>query len=320
MKNTNICVVGLGNIGLLHLEILCGLGRDGIKVYGVESDVKKSLMIKEKYNVEIFNDIHKAINELEFDLVDICLPTFKHFDAAQLIIKNTRANILIEKPITRTLDEAEKLADLMNLPENKDRFVMCAMVERFFSPFQEIKKWLDTQQSPFKMEFTRRTKRQAVNSWLLDKKLGGGVMFDLGIHDIDLMQWFTGEDIEEIVRVNKSELDAFDVEIKTSKGSFVQFKFGWDVPEDSSIGIINKVSISSDNEISYNSDLNQLLINGSLVNEFEEGRCPSAYRAEIEHAINCTINNEKPRIDLSESLKVMETIERIKLKLEDCKE
>lgn len=59
---------------------------------------------------EIFSDIAEAVEQVDCDLVDICLPNFLHRDAAILALKKGR-HIICEKPLATTVVDAQMIVD-----------------------------------------------------------------------------------------------------------------------------------------------------------------------------------------------------------------
>ena len=184
----------------------------------------------------------------------------------------SNATLIIEKPIAQNLEQS--LA-LKKLQEQSGRVIMCAMVERFFLPFQKIKSWCEQTDGPFELEFIRRTKFPG-NEWLSDPLTGGDITLDLGVHDIDLLQWFTNSSPNKIFKTNAKDPFRSDLSATMRDGSVAKLSFGWDIPPDSPHGLINIVRVKSHNhEIFYESINNEIIIDGKS-ETLQEQRIPNA--------------------------------------------
>lgn len=123
-----------------------------------------------------------TLAELEscVDAVSLCVPTKYHFDIAKNLIDHN-IPILIEKPICQTVDEAQKLVNI--IPENA--IVGVGHIERFNPVVKEIAKIL---KKPLYVEIKRHNPASA-------RVVDGSVVEDLMIHDIDIIfnLLFTGQ-------------------------------------------------------------------------------------------------------------------------------
>ena len=63
-------------------------------------------IVNRSFRIKSFKSIELLIDEV--DVIDIVSPTISHFDCANLAIRSNK-HVFIEKPITQTVLEAEKL-------------------------------------------------------------------------------------------------------------------------------------------------------------------------------------------------------------------
>ena len=107
MKKFRACVIGVGFIGAAHIEALRRLGN--VDVVAV-SDVPNAQAKADAYFVPKGYDDYKAMLDTEKpDVVHICTPNASHFEMAMYAMERGIA-VVCEKPLTKTLDEAKKLA------------------------------------------------------------------------------------------------------------------------------------------------------------------------------------------------------------------
>ncbi len=132
-----ICVVGAGHWGKNHIKTLSKLN----SLYGVV-DVDKNNLEKVKFmfpKTRIHQNIEEAL-KYNYDGFIIATPARSHFRIAKKIIKDKR-HVLIEKPMTMSIKDAE---ELVMLSEAKNVNVMVGHVLLFHPAVMKIKKMIET--------------------------------------------------------------------------------------------------------------------------------------------------------------------------------
>jgi len=181
MKKIKCAVIGVGYLGRYHAEKYATL--PNAKLIGVcDVDLKRGTEIANKYGVIATDDYRSLIGQI--DAVSIATPTQSHFKIAKFFLENG-VHVLLEKPITTTVAEADGLINLAN----KHKLVLqIGHLERFNSVVNALEKYLEGPRfiecirlAPFKLRGTE------VN-----------VVLDLMIHDIDLIQYIVGSPIKKI--------------------------------------------------------------------------------------------------------------------------
>jgi predicted dehydrogenase len=163
-------VIGVGSLGRYHAQKYAAL--DGVDLYAVSDLVaERAQQIAESLGCRAVQDFRSVLSEV--DLVSVVVPTEAHFEVATACLE-AGVHTLVEKPITRSLDEAD---ELIALAQRKGVTLAVGHLERFNPAFDALSAMLDR---PFFMEAER---------------LGGfkgrgtdvDVVLDLMIHDLDLM-------------------------------------------------------------------------------------------------------------------------------------
>jgi predicted dehydrogenase len=102
----SILIVGVGSIGERHLRCFQATGRAEVSLCELNPGLRKT--ISERYRVEkVFNDLNQALKEKP-EAVVICTPAHLHIPMA-LKAAQHGAHLLIEKPLSTTLDGIEAL-------------------------------------------------------------------------------------------------------------------------------------------------------------------------------------------------------------------
>lgn len=163
-------VIGVGHLGKLHAKMYAKISdSDFIGVYDVNQENSKS--VAAEYQVKSFESLNQVFSEAE--AVSIVTSTPFHFEVAKQAIEKG-IHVFIEKPITKTIDEAKKLIDLS---ERKNVKIQVGHIERFNPAILALEKY---NIQPMFIESHR----------LAQFKLRGAdvaVVLDLMIHDIDII-------------------------------------------------------------------------------------------------------------------------------------
>ncbi|MGE3537003.1 MAG: Gfo/Idh/MocA family oxidoreductase [Candidatus Tectimicrobiota bacterium] len=170
MQKVRAGVVGVGQMGQYHVGVYSELFN--VHLVGIaDCNADRGAALAEKYNTVSYTDYHDLLGLV--DVVSIAVPTSLHYPIARDFL-DAGVHVLLEKPVTRTLDEAR---ELFRLAEARGVVLHVGHVERFNGAVQELKKIVH-------------------NPWLIEcRRLGpfvprikeDGVILDVMIHDIDII-------------------------------------------------------------------------------------------------------------------------------------
>jgi len=163
-------VLGAGHLGKIHLRLLNQSEKYELVGF-YDADETNAEKVSEEFGYKYFNSIESLIDAV--DVVDIVTPTLSHYDCAKQAISKGK-HIFIEKPITKTVEEAEHIRELLS--EHKLRGQV-GHVERFNPAFLAIKSKID------KPMFIEAHRLAEFNPRGTDVP----VVLDLMIHDIDII-------------------------------------------------------------------------------------------------------------------------------------
>ncbi len=163
-------VLGAGHLGKIHLKLL--KQSEKYDLVGFYDPVKENaLKVSEEFGYHSFDSIDDLIDAV--DVVDIVTPTLNHHKCALKSIQKGK-HIFIEKPITKTVQEAEEVRDLIK------KNGVCGQVghvERFNPAFTAVKNKIE---SPMFIESHRLAEFNPRGTDV-------PVVLDLMIHDIDII-------------------------------------------------------------------------------------------------------------------------------------
>lgn len=198
-----IGILGFGSMGKTHLYAIRNIpfffsGKYDATVLGVcTSHIETARMASERYNIPLYTDNENdLIYNDEIDVIDISTPNIYHYETAKKAIMAGK-HVYCEKPLAVTYAQASELSRLA-----KEKGVICGIVfnNRFLSPILRAKALIDEGKLGKILSFSIKylhssaldTKKSA--GWKQDKDIcGGGVLFDLGSHAVDLIYYLCGE-------------------------------------------------------------------------------------------------------------------------------
>ncbi len=227
MPKLSIGVIGVGAVGAYHLKGYAAAPKT-VQITAI-CDINKTRLdeMGETFGVapeKRYRDYKKMLANESLDAVSVCVPNKFHFEIASDVIQ-ADINILLEKPITLTLAESRKLQQ--NLQEHPVKF-MVAFSHRFFMANAAAKKLIDKNAigKPYMMRVryahTGPYPGWAQSDWFYKKNIaGGGAMLDMGIHAIDICQYFIGP-IETV----QAEVKTLRKKIQVDDNAIALFDFG----------------------------------------------------------------------------------------------
>ncbi len=163
-------VLGAGHLGKIHLRLLQESEKyELIGFYDPSEENAKKVALEFGYTS--FSSISSLIEAV--DVVDIVTPTLSHFECAKQAIEKGR-HIFIEKPITKTVLEAEAIKTLASQYHVQGQV---GHVERFNPSFTAVKEMID---NPMFIESHRLAEFNPRGTDV-------PVVLDLMIHDIDII-------------------------------------------------------------------------------------------------------------------------------------
>lgn len=158
------------------------VGRDADRVQAVAAELGWA---------DTATDWREVLERDDIDIVDICTPGHLHAEIALAALRAGK-HVLVEKPIARTLAEAE---ELQRIVEQHDTVVQVGFVRRHSPNCQVLKSFIDADELGeiyyAKASCIRRNGNPG--GWFADKEIaGGGPLLDIGVHVLDLAWYLMG--------------------------------------------------------------------------------------------------------------------------------
>lgn len=214
-KVINVAVVGKGSMGRTHsasIQMLKYCFRDlpfEVKLHTLvtrnEKDGRKDA---DALGFENFaTEYDKVLNDKNIDVIDICTPNNLHFDMIKKAIASDK-HILCEKPLAINYDDAK---EILHLCEGKNKCYGMVFNNRHLPAVMRARQIVGEGRLGRILSFrfvyrhSSGTDPNKKAGWKQDKNVcGGGVLYDLGSHIIDLFSYVVGKDNENEIESVKS--------------------------------------------------------------------------------------------------------------------
>ena len=181
MDAIRVGVVGVGYLGKFHAEKYFGM--PNVRLVGVaDTNRARAEEVANRFGCRAFVDYRELLGSIE--AVSVVVPTDSHYSVG-LDFLNHDVDVLIEKPMTTTLEQAD---ELIGVAESRGRILQVGHLERFNPAVLALKDLID---HPMFIEAHRL-------SVFKDRSTDVSVVLDLMIHDIDIILNIVNSEIQSI--------------------------------------------------------------------------------------------------------------------------
>ncbi len=204
-------VIGAGHLGRQHARIHHTLASEGrANFLAVVDRVEETARhVAHERETEWTSDWRTLIGKV--DAVSLVVPTESHCEIACALLQ-AGIHVLVEKPIARTLDEADQM---IAAAKKSGALLQVGHLERFNPALVALRPHV---RSPLYFEIHRIGEFTA-------RSLDIDVVLDLMIHDLDIVQWLVGSDVEVVgvhavgIPVLTSRVDAANARLEFASGA-----------------------------------------------------------------------------------------------------
>ena len=223
-------LIGCGRIAPNHLE--AAINND-LDIVGLCDIIPEHIdILVSKLNIDVnkykkYTDYNEMLEKEKPELVAIATESGKHA-AIALDCLAAGANVIIEKPIALSLEDADKIIE----KANEKGLVVCANHQnRFNKSIQKIRQALNEGKfgkmlyGTAHIRWNRGPDYYTQAPWRGTWAQDGGALMNQCIHNIDLLRWMMGDEIEEVCaytdNLNHNYIEAEDLGM-----AIVKFKNG----------------------------------------------------------------------------------------------
>lgn len=223
-------LIGCGRIAPNHLEAAINNNLNIVGICDIVEEKMDELLEKvgkEKNSYNKYTDYRTMLEKEKPELVAIATESGEHAKIA-LECLDLGANLIIEKPIALSLEDADKII----AKSNEKGLVVCANHQnRFNKSIQKIRESLDNGDfgkliyGTAHIRWNRGKDYYTQAPWRGTWSQDGGALMNQCIHNIDLLRWMMGDEIEEVSaytdNLNHDYIEAEDLGM-----ALVKFKNG----------------------------------------------------------------------------------------------
>ncbi|RKY01037.1 gfo/Idh/MocA family oxidoreductase [Candidatus Poribacteria bacterium] len=279
-------------------------------------------------NVRFYTDFQKFLDDPELDALSICTPPHLH---AQETIEAAQAgkHILIEKPVALNLEDLRRMDNAVKEAGVK---TVVSFVLRWNPLFQSIKALLE-QGAIGKVFYAEVDYWHGIGPWYkqykwnIKKEIGGSSLLSAGCHAVDAMRFFLGKEVAEVFAYSTKIWQ--DYEYDPTIAGVLRFTDGTigkissclecTTPYQFNIDLLGEYGTIRNNKI-YSKKLfpgqtDYAIIPTVLPDSGEVSHHP--FQGEIDHFIDCILNDVESHVNLADAVKTHEIIFAMDLSAEE---
>ncbi len=224
-------LIGCGRIAPNHIEAARNCGIDIVAICDIVTDrmIETSKRSGFSENIRFYEDYMQMLAQEELELVAICTESGKHASIALDCIA-AGCHVIIEKPIALSLSDADDVIEA----GHREGVVVCACHQnRFNKSIIKIREAVEEGRfgrlfhGAAHIRWNRGKQYYDQDEWRGTWEQDGGILMNQCIHNIDLLRWMMGDDIDEVFaftdNLNHPYLETEDLGlalIKFSNGAY----------------------------------------------------------------------------------------------------
>ena len=205
MEKVKVGIIGVGYLGTQHARILSYL--EEAELIGVaDIDFKKAMVIGNRHGVKYYDNYENMLDEIDAGIV--ATPTSEHFAISMKLLEQGKS-VLVEKPITETVEQAE---ELVSVADKNGLILQIGHLERFNPAVEALE---DLISEPKFIEVQRLGSFSA-------RSLDIDVVLDLMIHDLDIIMALIKDEVKVIrssgIHVLSDKIDIANARLEFTSG------------------------------------------------------------------------------------------------------
>ena len=224
-------LIGCGRIAVNHMKAAINNELEIVAVCDVLEEKMEELLAKygleKDESIKRYTDYKKMIEELQPELASIATESGIHAEIALYCIEKG-VNLIIEKPMAMSIEDANKIIDLA---EKKNVKVSACHQNRFNVAIQKLRKAVESgrfgklSHGSIHVRWNRNAGYYEQAPWRGTWEQDGGALMNQCIHGIDLLRWMMGDEIEEIYGATRQQFHDY-LEAEDVGMAVIKFKNG----------------------------------------------------------------------------------------------
>jgi predicted dehydrogenase len=317
-KTLKVGVIGLGFFGSRHARIYAD--NPAAELIAVcDSDPARTAGISGETGAQGFEDFRKLLALPELDAVSICLPDRGHEGAAIAAAEAGKA-ILLEKPLAHTSAAAHRIVAAV---EKNGVRLMVGHILRFDPRY--VQTFHAAAPNRLGTPIHLRAKRNGIRATA--KRLGASssILFYMGVHDIDAMQWIARSKIvrvyaQKVEALGHGNEDALYAVVNFDNGAIGNIDYSWAWPDGLMNGFRSSLEIVGTRAATYLdcSDQGFYVVEGSGTSGGDthlwpevNGRIAGDLADELAHFVKASLSGELYVQDHREALDAIPVLDAL---------
>jgi len=304
-----ICVVGMGVMGWQYCEVLSSLPHASLQ-WICDINTEKLEKSARHFKVQGYKDFREAPIE-DIDAVIIATPDNYHLEPTLYFAQNKK-HILVEKPLATSVEDG---IEMVKACEEAGIKLMVGHILRFDPRYALIKERVEKNEIGDIVHLFARRNNLISNA----KRIKGRTspIFFLAVHDIDILCWLKKSPPKWVYAIANSKLlhplNTFDsafILLEWKDGTIACVETSWVLPDYSPSALDSQLEVVGSKGAIYLRIDNQNLQIYKDKSEFPDtfyhlllhNEPFGILRAEVEHFIDCILNDKPPLIGGEEAL------------------
>jgi predicted dehydrogenase len=326
LRRINVAIIGCGAVAeIIHIPTLLRMPEFSISyIVDVNEDRVKALKSRFQLKCKTNTDYRNVLKDDNVEAVLVLTPPKLHSEIVMAAAESGK-HLFCEKPLATNVSEGEKMVEASKRNNVK---LMVGFHMRFIPQFRKMKELIDKGffgklVGGHFVHFANAFKWPTVTRFQFNKSEGGGALFEMGCHFVDLAYWFLGypEKVKaKILKVNEkcSVDDTASVFLEFKGGVSGVVNVGWNELS------VNSVTVFGTDAYAFTSTKRgEILYFGKgffvqppLRIKAEGKRKTSPYHDELLHFYECIVRDKEPSVTGRDGLNVLKIIEKAYLSSE----
>lgn len=235
MGKLRFAIIGCGRISYKHVEALLQNSDEAVLVsvcdiIETNADAKKkeyeTKINDNSITVNVYTDYKEMLEKETIDVVTIATESGYHPEIA-IYCMNRGIHVIVEKPMALSIEDADKMIE----SAKKNNVKLCVSHQnRFNAPIQKLRTAVEDDRfgklvnGTARILWNRNMGYYEQAPWRGTWELDGGTLMNQCIHNIDLLQWMMGGDIDTVYSLSDTYLR--DIEAEDFGAILIRFKNG----------------------------------------------------------------------------------------------
>ena len=321
MDKVGVGVVGPGWAGGEHIKAyMNNPNAELVAVCGRDEGRTKAAIAEIGVECAVYTDYAEMLKRDDLHVVSICTPNDLHVKEGIMTVQAGK-HMLLEKPIALNLEDLKEIRDAVRASKVK---TVVGFVLRWNPLFETLKPLIDDD-AIGRIFFGEVDYFHGIGPWYgqykwnVKKSIGGSSLLSAGCHAVDGLRWFMGEEAVEVTAYSThSKNESFSLyEYDPTTVAIIKF----------ANGVVGKVASSIDCIQPYVFNINLVGDKGTIKNnrlyshkmpgQTDFATIPTIlpdsgdvthhpYQGEIDHLIDCVINDKESFINVEDAIKTHE--------------